>query len=349
MKYFFSNIQRTATISIMALLIMSVMMVGASFVLTQKAHAITTPITDVSSPTAPGIPTTLSPTHNSTSQWTWAPATDLPTDPTIASGVKGYQYQFTQDLTVITPWTDTTATSATTVAPVDGTYQLHVRAYDNAGNSVGPESVGVVILDQVPPVVSITSPANGATVDATKKMTITGTTGDAVSYTLSIGKTGQTPVDSTSGASFTSYIWDATGVPSNSYIVTLTGTDAAGNSSVSELLVFVASAPTVTVNSSLAFTRYPKVTGTVSADAASITVVFLDRNGKVIETGTATYTPGQTTWSYTARTPLTGGLYTIQARAFNAQGIYTDAQGKVLVFVPCIPHFGWWGWGSDDE
>jgi hypothetical protein len=348
MKFFLSNsIQRTATISIMALLIVSVMTVGASFVFTQKAHAITTPITDVSSPTAPGIPTTLSPTHNATSQWTWAPATDLPTDPTIASGVKGYQYQFTQDLTVITAWTDTTATSATTVAPADGTYQLHVRAYDNAGNPVGPESVGVVVLDQVPPVVSITSPANGATVDGTKKMTISGTTGDAVSYTISIGKTGQTPVATTSGTSFTSYVWDATGVPSNSYIVTLTGTDAAGNSSVSELLVFVATAPTVTVNSSIALTRYPKVTGTVSADASSLTIVVLDCNGKVIETGTATYVLGKTTWSYTVKTPLTSGVYTIQARAFNAQGIYTDAKGKILVLVPCIPYFG--GWGYDDK
>jgi hypothetical protein len=348
MSFFTKVFQRSSLIIIAAFLLLTVATVSASFVLTQSAHAESIAGQDTSAPTAPGVPATTNPTKDTTMVWNWDPATDPTIDPIFApaSGVKGYQYRFSGSVGVITDWTDTTATTATTTAPlIDDFYQLEVRAVDNAGN-VGITSVGSVHLDITGPTVAITSPTSGTTVGTTKKIDIIGTSGDASSYTLSIGKTGQAPVAFTSGAAFTSYTFDTTNVPNNTYIATLTGTDAIGNTSTVEILLVVnnpvtppaPTAPTVTVNSAKYTSRPIVITGTVSTDAKQINITILDAKGKVVETGLATFTSGNTTWSYTVKANLSNATYTVQARASNDAGYFTDAKANITVSVQSC----WW-------
>ncbi|MDB5159896.1 MAG: oprF5 [Candidatus Saccharibacteria bacterium] len=344
MKFSTKVSQRASVFIITAFLIATAAMFSTSFILEKQAHALDGVVSavDTEAPTVPGVPTTATPTKNATMEWSWSAATDLSSDPTVvASGLKGYQYRFSDNSGTIIDWTDTTATSLTTTAQFDGFYQLEVRAVDNAGN-IGTASVGSAQLDQTPPTVSITSPTNGTTVDATKKITIVGSTGDASSYTLSIGKTGQTPVGFTSGSGigFGSYTWDTTNVPGGTYIATLTGTDLVGNVSSAEVLIIVAgttvpTGPTITVNSAKYTSRPIVVTGTVSSDVTRITITVLDSKGKVVETGVATYTPGKTTWSYTVKANLANATYTVQARGSNNTGSFVDGKANIVVSIQC--------------
>lgn len=108
-------------------------------------------IYDHTAPTAPGIPTTTSPTTNFNSNWTWTAATDL-------NGIKGYLFDLTDSsnnsVASYPTTTPSVPTSLATAVLATGTYQLHVRAVDNAGN-VSPESVGTVVV--VAPQISSTN------------------------------------------------------------------------------------------------------------------------------------------------------------------------------------------------
>ncbi|MDB5180085.1 MAG: hypothetical protein JWN12_717 [Candidatus Saccharibacteria bacterium] len=278
-------------------------------------------------PTAPGTPTTTALTNSLTSNWTWTAATDLPIPAANASGVKGYQYQFTNGSTIITDWTDVTATSVATTAPSAGTYQLHVRALDNAGSPAGPESVGTVVIDQTPPTVTISTPSNGAVFGNHKPVTITGTTGDAVSYTLSIGNTGQTPLATDSGTSFTSYDWNTTSVASGTYIATLVGTDAAGNSTTSEVVITIDNtAPTVTIAPQTDITgNQPTITGTVNDGNATLLATFNGADFAVTNNNGA--------FSFTVPVALPNATYSFVITAADVNGNSTTQSADVIVAV----------------
>ncbi|CAN5691240.1 hypothetical protein BH11PAT2_BH11PAT2_04540 [soil metagenome] len=119
---------------------------------TDPTNAYSSPLV---APEAPGAPTTTTPTLSTTQDWTWTAATD-PGD-AMASGVASYEYMVTNDDTdaIITDWTNVGNTTAVTTTLPLGSYTLHVRAIDKAGN-VGAESNGsVVVTDGTVP----TSPA----------------------------------------------------------------------------------------------------------------------------------------------------------------------------------------------
>jgi Concanavalin A-like lectin/glucanases superfamily/Prealbumin-like fold domain len=96
-------------------------------------------------PEAPGTPTTATPTTSGTQDWTWTAATD-PGD-ADASGVKTYEYSVSGGATI--DWTDIGNVLGVTTNLGVGSYTLHVRATDNAGN-VGPESSGDVLVTSIP-------------------------------------------------------------------------------------------------------------------------------------------------------------------------------------------------------
>jgi hypothetical protein len=333
--------QRAGIFIITALMLATAALFSTSFILAKQAHALSS-VVDTDAPTAPGVPTTATPTKNATMEWTWTAATDLPSDPASASGIKGYEYRFSGPNGIIIDWTDTTDTTLTTNAQFDGFYQLEVRAVDNAGN-VGLTSIGSAEFDQIAPTVVFTSPANGTTVGATKKITFTGSTGDATSYTLSIGKTAQTPVGFASGASFSSYTWDTTNVPNDSYVATLTGTDQVGNVSTAEVLIIVnnptttpPTGPSVTVNPAKYTSNCIVVTGTASSGTTKVTITILDSKNKVVETGTATYNAQKGTWSYTVKANLANATYTVQAHAVTATGASADGKANIVVSIQCF-------------
>lgn len=100
------------------------------------------------SPEAPGVPVTSpNPTKSSSQVWTYTAAVDP--GGVNASGIKGYWYKITGDTTTAFTYVGNT-TSITTNLP-EGSYTLHVKAEDNAGN-VGPESTGNVLIDTTSPI-----------------------------------------------------------------------------------------------------------------------------------------------------------------------------------------------------
>lgn len=217
-------------------------------------------------PTAPGTPTATTPTNSLTTNWTWTAATDLPTPAVDASGIKGYQYQFTNGSTVITNWTDVALTSVTTTAPAAGTYQLHVRALDNSGSPVGPESVGTVVIDTTGPAVHVN--ANAFT---SNQPTITGTVDpdtDHVNVTVEDANGNQVEFGpATYVANGTTWSYAVQNPLANgTYTIFARAYDALGNYTDNSALVTVAVAP---VTNQTTTTVTPSSTPTITSPAAA--------------------------------------------------------------------------------
>jgi len=151
-------------------------------------------------------------------------------------------------------WNSTTATN--------GTHSLTVKAYDAAGN-VGTSSAITVTVDNAAPTVSLTAPANGATVSGTT--TLSATANDNVGVTSVEFYRGSTLLSSDTTSPY-SYAWNTTGVTNGSYSLTAKAYDAAGN-------VTTSSAVTVTVNNTVApppDTTPPTASITAPASGATI-------------------------------------------------------------------------------
>ncbi|RWZ78555.1 MAG: hypothetical protein EOT05_02285 [Candidatus Microsaccharimonas sossegonensis] len=203
----------------------------------------------------------------------------------------------------------------------DGTYRMVVR--DKASNA----TAYVFTIDKTAPSVAITSPANGTTVGNNKVVNITGTTGDAVSYTLKIGNTGQVPIVSVSGTNFSAYNWDTTGLSSGAYIASLTGTDAAGNSKTSEVVINIDNtAPSVKIDAQTnTATNQPTITGTVNDVTATLTATFNGINYSLNNTNGF--------FSFTAPTALANGTYALAIAATDVNGNATTQSANVVVAV----------------
>lgn len=126
--------------------------------------------------------------------------------------------------------TDTTTPyvySWNTAGLAAGTYTLMAKAYDAAGNVGQSSNVSVTVVnDTTPPTVSLTAPANGATVS--------GTTAIAASAADNVGVTkvefyeNGILLNATNVAPY-SYSWNTTTVANGSYTLTAKAYDNAGN------------------------------------------------------------------------------------------------------------------------
>lgn len=135
------------------------------------------------------------------------------------------------------------AWNTTTVA--NGTVSLTAKAYDAAGNSTvsAPVSVNVSngtsasVADSTPPVVTITSPSNGSVV-GTKNVSITSSATDnsgAAGITQRLYIDGGLRTTVTGGS--LSYTWNVRKVSSGTHTIKVTATDAAGNTSSTQIQV----------------------------------------------------------------------------------------------------------------
>jgi hypothetical protein len=115
-----------------------------------------------------------------------------------------------------------------------------VRAYDAAGNVGTSSAVSVNVSnaaplpDTQPPVVTIASPANGATVSGNVAVSASATDNVAVSQ-VSIYIDGA--LESTSAGSKDSYNWNTRKVNSGNHTIKATAWDAAGNSASTSITV----------------------------------------------------------------------------------------------------------------
>ena len=131
----------------------------------------------------------------------------------VASGTSG-AFSFS--------WNTTTA--------ANGTHTLTVKAYD-AANNVGQASVAVsvnnpVVIDTIPPVVSITSPANAAILSTSTKITVSST--DNVGVVQVCIYIDGVKVFTGTAAPYT-YTWNVKKARSGSHTITANAWDAAGN------------------------------------------------------------------------------------------------------------------------
>ena len=117
-----------------------------------------------------------------------------------------------------------------TTTAANGSHTLTVKAYD-AANNVGQAAVTVsvnntIVADTTPPVVSITSPANGATVTASTKVNVSAT--DNVAVVQVVIYIDGVKVYTGSAAPYT-YNWNARKAKSGSHVITANAWDRAGN------------------------------------------------------------------------------------------------------------------------
>lgn len=127
------------------------------------------------------------------------------------------------------------AWSVTTDTLTDGIYPITAVGIDAAGNETTPPATGSITIDTTKPDITITAPADGNRLNGTVQ--ITGDVNDTNpgSYTLSID--GAPVLSGTSGV--VSYTWDTRGLASDTYVITLKATDAAGNTRQKSISVIV--------------------------------------------------------------------------------------------------------------
>jgi chitodextrinase len=191
-----------------------------------------------------------------------------------------------------------------------GTHTIQAKATDPSGNIGSSSTESVSITDQTPPVVSISSPANGALLKGTNVI--------AAAASDNTGGSGMSKVEfyvdgvlkGTDTTSPYSYSWDTTTATDGSHSLTAKAYDIAGNSATSSTVsVNIDNTPPTTPGGLTAtantFTSI-SLAWNSSTDNNGVTAYRLSRNGTVITTtsaSTLTYTDtglaASTSYTYT--------------------------------------------------
>lgn len=215
-------------------------------------------------------------------------------------------------------------------ATLDGDYVVTFAARDTAGggSSTGNRSADVVktfTIDKTAPTVAVlaTTPVGGTTSVSVINATFDT---DVVSYDLYLD--GILVLDDEI-APFAEYVWDVSALASGSYNVRVEATDAAGNMGAGETAVEVDNtAPAAAITTSgTQNTATPTIDGTVDADATELELT-IDGVQQ-----TLTWTPGETTWTFTTDT-LSEGSHTIAILARDAVGNEGGQSGTITVDLP---------------
>jgi len=242
-----------------------------------------------------------------------------------------------------------TATNHTdTTVGVGVTYDYRVRAVGVGGASpwsnVATVTAPATPLDTTPPVVSILSPANGASVSGTVVVSAQATDNVGVEY-LEISfwnqYTGQQVIlGSVSNAGTLSVNWNTSGLTPAAYTVRAFANDALGNWSQAEITVNVTAG-------AIAVMRVTDIalSGRVSGSKVSVTgdVYVKDGNGQAVSNAAVTIRwtlPGGANRTATATTGSSGrarfttsggrGTYTLTITGVSKSSYVFDAAGSVM-------------------
>jgi hypothetical protein len=203
-----------------------------------------------------------------------------------------------------------------------GSYALMAKAYDAAGNVGQTSNVTVnVVNDSTAPTVSVTAPANNATVSGTT--TITASASDNVGVSkVEFYEDGA--LLSASNVAPYSYSWNTTSVANGSHNLTAKAYDATNNIGQSGNITVTVSnsvtdttAPTVSVTTPV---NNSTVSGTISvtttaSDNVGVSKVEFYVNNVIKATDTAS--PYSFSWNTTS---IANGTYTLTAKAYDAAG-----------------------------
>jgi len=182
--------------------------------------------TTTTTATVPTAPASLAATAQSSSSivLTWADKSGDETGFKVQRSQDGVNWSEVASLgSNVTSFTNTGLSASTT-------YSYRVYAYNSAGNSAFSNTASATTaantVDTTPPTVRITSPSSGVKVDNSTK--ITGTGSDNVKLQgLKLAIDGAVRASTSSGS--LSYNWNTRSIATGAHIITLIGTDAAGN------------------------------------------------------------------------------------------------------------------------
>ena len=234
-----------------------------------------------------------------------------------------------------------------TTVGVGITYEYRVRAMGLGGSSPSSNVVTVTSpttpLDTTPPVVTISSPLNGATVSGTVTVSAQATDNVAVEY-LEISYWNQylgqqVVLGSVSNAGTLSVNWNTSGLTPAAYALRAYAYDTLGNWTQTDI--------TVNVGASAKSLRVTSITlsGTVSGTKANITgyVYIKDGSGKVVSNANVAIRwtlPNGSTKTITAITNSSGqakftvsstrGKYTLTVTNVTKSGYIFDVAGSIL-------------------
>ncbi|MFZ2126238.1 MAG: Ig-like domain-containing protein [Candidatus Microsaccharimonas sp.] len=200
----------------------------------------------------------------------------------------------------------------------DGVHTIKTSIEDLAGN-IKVLPLFTFTVDNVAPVVSLTTPVDLSTVGNDALVSVTGATGDAVSYELFIDG-----ISVEIGTTFDGYDWNTSGLASGNYTIKLVAKDAANNEGSKEVTVTVDNtSPALAVNSGTTSGNTANITGTAEVGAA-LSVTF---NGT-----TSSVANINGTWTFAAAN-LPNGTYPFSITATDAAGNSTQATTSVTVAV----------------
>lgn len=306
---------------------------------------------------APTTPTITNPTNE---QWfstspilnKWLAASDL-------NGIANYQVEYIYDDGHTftggpyrdVPGTQTQRSHSPSIGEQGGV-TIRVRAIDNAGN-IGAWSAPVhYSYDATVPEVGLTAPTGttnansveikGWATDANMRYYACYITTNQPIYAFGTNwSTGQEPKDAGNSLADSACVttwtsvnvgdssnpvalgnFDIADLPDGTYTIHMHAHDLAGNQNEATTEFTIdRTAPAVTIDPIADSTNtMPTITGTVDADAAGVEVSFDGGAHWLV----ATYTAGDTTWSYAVTTKLGTGANTVLARATDAVGNITN-------------------------
>ncbi len=200
----------------------------------------------------------------------------------------------------------------------NGSRTLTARAYDAAGYSDITEVTVTADNDFTPPAVTLTAPAEGATVSGTITLTAAASDDRAMARVAFFAGTTQVGTDNTAPYSFS---YNTRGLPNGAKALTARAYDAAGNVGTSAPVDVIFendfTPPTVTLTSPSAgetLTGTVTLTATASDDRAVARVAFFAGTTQVGTDNTAPYA-----FSYNTRS-LPNGAKALTAKAYDAVG-----------------------------
>lgn len=270
----------------------------------------------VNDTTSPAVSVTA-PTNNATVSGN-VTITASASDNVGVSKVEFYENGVLLSATNVSPY----SYSWNTISVANGSYTLTAKAFDSAGNVGQSGNVTVTVnnpvLDTTAPTVSVTAPANNATVKGTVSVTASASDNVGVNkvefYVNNV-------LQATDTASPYTFSWNTAALANGSYSLSAKAYDAAGNigqsSSLSVSVSNDKTAPTVSVT---APANNATVSGTVSvtataADKVGVTKVEFYVNGVLKKSDSVK--PYSYNW-YTKS--IAKGKYTITAKAYDAAG-----------------------------
>lgn len=230
----------------------------------------------------------------------------------------------------------------TPVPPLtSGTYSFTVTATDAAGNASGPSAAFGLVIDTAPPPLPVVAASNGSTITGTAE----------ANSTIGIDLDGDGVADATVATDGTGN-WTYTPAPAlaDGTVVSVTATDAAGNTSGAVSVTVDAAAPLAPAIVSATDDTAP-VTGTLgNGGATNDTTPTLSGTAEPNSTveifngttslGTAN-ADGNGAWTFTPGTALPDGTYTLTATATDAVGNTGPASAVFTLTVdtatPAVP------------